>query len=82
MPIRTNSETAVLTNPEENDMFWLRSCPKCHGDLHDIHDIGDRYVSCIRCGGILTAEQERILPRATIRPLPRATRSYGYAGIA
>ncbi len=55
-------------------MFWLKACSKCHGDLHDIHDVGEHYVACLQCGRILTAEQEKTLPRATLRPLPRPTR--------
>lgn len=63
-------------------MFWLKACPRCRGDLHDIRDVGDHYVACLQCGRILTAEQEKSLPRATLRPLPRATRSGSLAGIA
>lgn len=44
-------------------MYWLKACPRCHGDLHEIHDVGDQYVTCLQCGRILTEEQERALPR-------------------
>ena len=44
-------------------MFWLKSCPRCHGDLHEIRDVGYTYISCIQCGRILSDEQERALPR-------------------
>jgi len=54
-------------------MYWLKACPRCHGDLRDTHDIGETYVSCLQCGRCLTADQEKTLPRATIRPLPRST---------
>ena len=54
-------------------MFWLKSCPRCHGDLHDINDVGDHYISCLQCGRILTVEQEKALPQATIRLMPRRT---------
>ena len=63
-------------------MFWLKACPKCHGDLHDIRDVGDQYIACLQCGRVLTADQERVLPRATLRPLPRATRIASLANIA
>jgi hypothetical protein len=44
-------------------MYWLKSCPKCQGDLWEIKDVGETYVSCIQCGRILTAVQEAALPR-------------------
>ncbi len=63
-------------------MFWLKACPRCHGDLHDIREVGDHYVSCLQCGRILTAEQEKALPRATVRALPRALRPNPSLGAA
>jgi hypothetical protein len=44
-------------------MFWLKACPRCHGDLHEVNEVGDSYVSCLQCGRILTVEQERLLSR-------------------
>lgn len=68
---------------ERMEMFWLKACPKCQGDLRDIHDVGYKYVSCLQCGSVLTVEQERALPRATIRPLLRATtRNWDFSGAA
>ena len=43
-------------------MFWLKSCPRCNGDLHLVREVGESYVSCLQCGRILTAEQEVALP--------------------
>jgi hypothetical protein len=43
-------------------MFWFKSCPRCHGDLHLVREVGDHYVSCLQCGRILTSEQEIALP--------------------
>ncbi len=61
-------------------MFWLKGCPRCHGDLHRIHDVGATYVSCLQCGRILTEEQENALPqelsvRAPGRPALRLVSS-------
>jgi hypothetical protein len=57
-------------------MFWLKACPRCQGDLHDVQDVGDQYVTCLQCGRILTEEQEKALPRlpapAKIRRIPFA----------
>ncbi len=39
-------------------MFWLKSCPRCHGDLYDNSDIYGNYIDCIQCGHYLTAEEE------------------------
>lgn len=50
-------------------MYWLKACTRCHGDLHEIVDVGDTYVSCIQCGKILTEEQERALLRPQSRPV-------------
>lgn len=56
-------------------MFWLKACPRCRGDLHEIRDVGATYVSCLQCGQILTEQQEKMLPRATLRPPLRAVRA-------
>jgi uncharacterized membrane protein YvbJ len=39
-------------------MFWLKSCPKCNGDLNDHHDNYGNYVSCFQCGHYLTSDEE------------------------
>ena len=31
-------------------MFWLKSCPRCSGDLYQDDDQYGRYVSCLQCG--------------------------------
>ncbi len=48
-------------------MYWLKACARCHGDLHEIRDVGDHYVSCIQCGHVLTAAQETVLRQQTVR---------------
>ena len=52
-------------------MYWMKSCPRCEGDLFDGSDIYGRYVSCMQCGHYLTEAEEaevglaaRISPRA------------------
>ena len=57
-------------------MYWLKACPRCNGDLQEIKDVGETYVSCIQCGRILTAAQEATLPRKPLalqyhRAVPR-----------
>ncbi len=45
-------------------MYWLKGCPRCHGDLHEIADLDVSYVSCIQCGKVLTAAQEKVYREA------------------
>ena len=42
-------------------MFWLKSCPRCHGDLHDNADFYGSYIDCIQCGHYLAADEEASL---------------------
>ena len=39
-------------------MFWLKSCPRCHGDLHDNSDIYGSYIDCFQCGHFLTVDED------------------------
>lgn len=47
-------------------MFWLKSCPRCNGDLYENHDIHGTYVACIQCSHYLTMEDEGILRNTTL----------------
>jgi hypothetical protein len=42
-------------------MRWPNACPRCHGDL--VLDDGDfgPFISCARCGSVLSGPQERVL---------------------
>ena len=31
-------------------MFWLKSCPRCKGDLAEELDTHGSFVSCMQCG--------------------------------
>ena len=31
-------------------MLWLKSCPKCRGDLQQRNDQYGSYVACLQCG--------------------------------
>ena len=39
-------------------MFWLKNCPRCHGDLCDKNDNYGDYIGCFQCGHYLTADEE------------------------
>ena len=42
-------------------LIWLKTCPRCRGDLILSSEPDYEYVSCIQCGNILSEEQERSL---------------------
>jgi len=31
-------------------MFWLKTCPRCKGDLYLDHDLNGRDAVCLQCG--------------------------------
>ena len=39
-------------------MFWFKSCPKCHGDLHRDLDVYGTFITCVQCGRYLTQAEE------------------------
>ena len=39
-------------------MYWFKQCPRCTGDLREESDLYGRYISCMQCGYISTAEEE------------------------
>ena len=54
-------------------MFWLKSCPRCSGDLYRSTDSYGDFIACLQCGKYLTeGEQARLgLPNARQdRPIP------------
>lgn len=54
-------------------MYWLKACPRCHGDLHAEKDYFGDYVACIQCGYVLPAEEEQTLrPTGTLERKPVA----------
>ena len=42
-------------------MMWLKSCPRCRGDLILDSDYYGNYVSCIRCGASLDRSEQTTL---------------------
>jgi hypothetical protein len=42
-------------------MMWLKSCPRCRGDLVLDSDYYANYVSCIQCGASLDKSHKTIL---------------------
>ena len=31
-------------------MFYLKACPKCHGDMYQERDLYGTFVECLQCG--------------------------------
>jgi hypothetical protein len=55
-------------------MFWLKSCPRCNGDLYEGKDKYGRYVSCLQCGYHRSKTQDTsppFLPLVKVRGRPR-----------
>ena len=51
-------------------MFWLKSCPRCQGDLYAERDRDGLCVRCLQCGHELTDRQRlRLLPGQTDQAL-------------
>ncbi len=42
-------------------MMWLKSCPRCRGDLLADSDYYSRYLTCIQCGETLEESQQSIV---------------------
>ncbi len=49
-------------------MLWLKSCPKCQGDLHSDADVFGTFVACLQCGYQLTSTEETLLLRTGRMP--------------
>ena len=49
-------------------MLWLKSCPRCNGDLHAVSDIYGAYIGCLHCGLHLDLETEKLeTPKANVQ---------------
>jgi len=48
-------------------MVWLKSCPRCSGDIFLERNIGESYMMCLQCGHVLTAAQESRLKETRAR---------------
>ena len=49
-------------------MFWLKACPKCHGDLYTGKDTYGPFISCMQCSRYLTPAEEADLLLVTAKP--------------
>jgi hypothetical protein len=44
-------------------MFWLKACPRCHGDLRIDSDHYGHFACCIQCGAYLDQPQQTLSQR-------------------
>ncbi len=52
-------------------MVWLKTCPKCRGDLYLRPQIESDEVACIQCGIAMSPpEARRVIVAARRLPLP------------
>ena len=42
-------------------MLYLKTCPKCRGDLYRENDMYGDYTACCQCGCVLNQAQEQDL---------------------
>ena len=65
--------------------MWLKSCPRCRGDLVLDSDYYGNYVSCIQCGASLDKSQQGLLeqrlcvnrPATELREMEPTYRKFG-----
>ena len=53
---------------EVGAVFWLRSCSRCNGDLHEDVDQYGRFIACLQCGHYLTEPEEVVLRYSHAQP--------------
>ncbi|MBI3980313.1 MAG: hypothetical protein HY331_19230 [Chloroflexi bacterium] len=56
-------------------MVWLKSCPKCQGDLFQDHDGTAPVLTCLQCGRSLSAAQVHVLRNDLAARARQAVRS-------
>ncbi len=47
--------------------LWLRSCPRCQGDLYEEKDMYGRFIACLQCAYYLSEAEEVLLKYLTNR---------------
>ena len=57
----TGQQCAAVVKNMGLNMFWLKRCPRCEGDLYEDSDIYGHYIACVQCGYYLTRAEEVVL---------------------
>jgi hypothetical protein len=51
--------------------YWLKECPKCHGDLREEANTFGPYITCMQCGYTLKHTEEiRLKLDGTLKHVP------------
>ena len=48
---------AMKANGGDFPMLYLRSCPRCKGDMHSNRDMYGAYKECLQCGHMVDLKQ-------------------------
>ena len=56
-------------------MVWLRSCPRCQGDLASRTDMYGPFVMCLQCGYYLAEDEDGWLTQDPLQTAAQATPS-------
>ncbi len=51
-------------------MYWLKSCPKCHGDLCLEQDHYGTFQTCLQCGFLRELIDRSGNPVSAVQPMP------------
>lgn len=54
-------------------MVITKGCPRCHGDLAYVSDVGDAYYDCVQCGFVKYEHAAAASPRVMREVLPERT---------
>jgi hypothetical protein len=50
--------------------YWLKECPRCHGDLRCEVDVFGDYIACLQCGYTLKhTEEMQLMLNGTLKPV-------------
>lgn len=58
-------------------MFWIKSCPRCDGDLYENADQYGRFIACMQCGHYLSEDDEAAIRHSPIFGVPFQTQGTG-----
>ena len=49
--------------------YWLKGCPRCHGDLREEKDHYGLFICCLQCG-YMPGEREEVVLRSRVEGRP------------
>ncbi|MFH1486897.1 MAG: hypothetical protein ABIH46_12570 [Chloroflexota bacterium] len=62
MTIYRTGRQSIPAERRVKPRWWLKSCPRCHGDLYEEEDWGETSIQCLLCGrALIQDEEDRLL---------------------